>query len=122
MSLDGRADELEPARSGGGAGLVLPANRPDVWWLAAAKVGGFWPTSNLPTPTSLLEKSEDPEPMLIEKRPGRHGARPRLFCFSQALHLPEYSLPAADQPRNRCFTGPIEPTNAWYAIAKNRRA
>jgi GDP-L-fucose synthase len=41
----------------------------------------------------------------------REAAVPRLV-----LHLPE-ACPAAD-PEEALLTGPLEPTNEWYAIAK----
>tara|TARA_Y100001968_G_scaffold333876_1_gene400433 strand:- start:7807 stop:8772 length:966 start_codon:yes stop_codon:yes gene_type:complete len=87
-------------------------NRPDVVVLAAAKVGGIY--ANNTFPASFLLDNLMIQNNVIEI--GRKlGVRRLLFLGSNCIY-PKY----ANQPirEEELLTGPLEPTNEGYAIAK----
>lgn len=90
----------------------LQANKPDVVVLAAATVGGI--EANRSRPADFLMEN-----LLIEtnviKAAWRAGVRRLLFLGSSCIY-PKYT----EQPirEESLLTGALEPTNAWYAIAK----
>jgi GDP-L-fucose synthase len=88
------------------------AHRPDIVILAAARVGGIHANDtyaadfirdNLAIQTNVIDAA------------WRHGARKLTFLGSSCIY-PKLS----PQPMNEdcLLTGPLEPTNEWYAIAK----
>jgi GDP-L-fucose synthase len=80
--------------------------------MAAAKVGGI--LANDTYPADFLYDNLVIETNIIDaawRKRRRQAAVPRLV-----LHLSE--VRAAADPRGRLLTGPLEPTNEWYAIAK----
>ncbi|MDW8369391.1 MAG: GDP-L-fucose synthase [Geminicoccaceae bacterium] len=87
-------------------------NRPQVVILAAAKVGGI--LANATYPVDFLEQN-----LLIEVNTIRAaflaGVEKLLFLGSSCIY-PKF----APQPirEEALLTGPLEPTNHWYAIAK----
>ncbi|MCS6779907.1 MAG: GDP-L-fucose synthase [Geminicoccaceae bacterium] len=87
-------------------------NRPQVVILAAAKVGGI--LANATYPVDFLEQN-----LLIEVNTIRAaflaGVEKLLFLGSSCIY-PKF----APQPirEEALLTGPLEPTNQWYAIAK----
>lgn len=88
------------------------AQRPDVVVLAAAKVGGIH--ANAAYPADFLLDNLKIETHVIENA-WRHGARRLLFLGSSCIY-PKF----AQQPirEEALLGGALEPTNAWYAIAK----
>jgi GDP-L-fucose synthase len=88
------------------------ANRPDVVVVAAAKVGGILANNSLPA--DFLYENLVIETNLIDAA-HRHDAAKLLFLGSSCIY-PKF----ADQPirEDALLTGPLEPTNEWYAIAK----
>lgn len=88
------------------------AHRPDVVVLAAGKVGGIGANASQPV-EFLLDN------LLIEANvigaAHRFGVQKLLFLGSSCIY-PKF----ADQPiaESALLTGPLEPTNQWYAIAK----
>ena len=88
------------------------AQRPDVVVLAAAKVGGI--LANNSYPADFLLESLKIETHVIETA-WRSGVRRLLFLGSSCIY-PKF----AEQPirEESLLTGALEPTNAWYAIAK----
>ena len=86
--------------------------RPDVVVLAAATVGGI--EANRSRPTDFLLENLRIETQVIEAA-WRAGVRRLLFLGSSCIY-PKF----AEQPirEESLLTGPLEPTNAWYAIAK----
>ncbi|WP_398468472.1 GDP-L-fucose synthase family protein [Tardiphaga sp.] len=92
--------------------LWLEKNRPDVVVLAAAKVGGIGANNALPV--DFLCENMRIQLNVIE---GSHavGVERLLFLGSSCIY-PKF----AQQPinENELLTGPLEPTNEWYAIAK----
>ena len=101
-------DLLDPVAVNGWFG----AQRPDVVVLAAAKVGGI--LANSTYPADFLLDNLKIQNHVIEAA-WRHGVRRLLFLGSSCIY-PKF----ADQPirEEALLTGPLEPTNEWYAIAK----
>ena len=87
-------------------------HQPTVVVLAAAKVGGIQANSSYPA-DFLLENLKI-QTNVIETA-WRSGVRRLLFLGSSCIY-PKF----ADQPirEEELLTGPLEPTNEWYAIAK----
>jgi GDP-L-fucose synthase len=88
------------------------AQRPEVVVLAAAKVGGI--LANATYPADFLLENIKIQNHVIENA-WRQGARRLLFLGSSCIY-PKF----AEQPirEESLLTGALEPTNAWYAIAK----
>tara|TARA_B100000674_G_C37949068_1_gene966358 strand:+ start:1352 stop:2359 length:1008 start_codon:yes stop_codon:yes gene_type:complete len=86
--------------------------RPDVVVLAAATVGGI--EANRSRPADFLLQNLRIETQVIETA-WRTGVRRLLFLGSSCIY-PKF----AEQPirEESLLTGALEPTNAWYAIAK----
>ncbi len=86
--------------------------RPDAVFLAAAKVGGI--VANDTWPADFLYDNLMIEANIIEAS-FRAGVGKLLFLGSSCIY-PKF----APQPitEDALLTGPLEPTNEWYAIAK----
>ncbi|KEF42983.1 MAG: GDP-fucose synthetase [Cyanobium sp. CACIAM 14] len=86
--------------------------RPDVVVLAAARVGGI--LANATFPADFLLENLKIQQHVIESA-WRSGARRLLFLGSSCIY-PKF----AEQPirEEALLSGPLEPTNEWYAIAK----
>ena len=86
--------------------------RPEVVLLAAARVGGI--LANDTYPADFLFDNLMIEANVIEAARG-HGAEKLLFLGSSCIY-PKF----AEQPlvEEALLTGPLEPTNEWYAVAK----
>jgi GDP-L-fucose synthase len=85
---------------------------PDVVFVAAAKVGGIvandkWPADflydNLAIETNIIEAAR------------QIGVRKLLFLGSSCIYPGHATQPLQE---SALMTGPLEPTNQWYAIAK----
>jgi GDP-L-fucose synthase len=87
-------------------------HQPTVVVLAAAKVGGIH--ANATYPADFLLENLKIQTHVIETA-WRSGVRRLLFLGSSCIY-PKF----ADQPiqEETLLTGPLEPTNEWYAIAK----
>jgi GDP-L-fucose synthase len=90
----------------------MAANPVDLIFLAAAKVGGI--AANDTLPGEFLYDNMMIEANVIEGA-RRTGAAKLVFLGSSCIY-PKH----ADQPmrEDALLTGPLEPTNQWYAIAK----
>lgn len=87
-------------------------NRPDVVIVAAAKVGGIAANDSLPG--AFLYDNLMIEANLIEAaRLG--GAAKLLFLGSSCIYPRMAPQPITEEA---LLTGPLEPTNEWYAVAK----
>ncbi|ONF96397.1 GDP-L-fucose synthase [Sphingomonas jeddahensis] len=88
------------------------ANRPDAVFLAAAKVGGI--LANDSYPADFLYDNLMIEANVIEAAHAQDVEK-LLFLGSSCIY-PKF----APQPisEDALLTGPLEPTNEWYAIAK----
>jgi len=87
-------------------------HKPTVVVLAAAKVGGI--QANTTYPADFLLDNLKIQTNVIETA-WRSGVRRLLFLGSSCIY-PKF----AEQPirEEALLTGPLEPTNEWYAIAK----
>lgn len=86
--------------------------RPDVVFLAAAKVGGIMANDNYPA-DFLLDN------LLIETAivAGAHATNvAKLVFLGSSCIYPKFAPQPI--PEEALLTGPLEPTNEWYAIAK----
>jgi len=86
--------------------------RPDLVLVAAAKVGGIH--ANDTRPAEFLYDNLMIEANIIEA--ARHVGTSKLVFLGSSCIYPKF----APQPINEdaLLTGPLEPTNEWYAIAK----
>ena len=87
-------------------------HQPDVVVLAATKVGGIH--ANATYPADFLLENLKIQSHVIETA-WRSGVRRLLFLGSSCIY-PKF----AEQPikEEALLTGPLEPTNEWYAVAK----
>ena len=101
-------DLLDP----GAVAAWMAQQRPDVVVLAAAKVGGI--QANNTHPADFLLDNLKIQNHVIESA-WRNGVRRLLFLGSSCIY-PKFAV----QPirEEALLTGPLEPTNEWYAIAK----
>ncbi|MBM7406062.1 MULTISPECIES: GDP-L-fucose synthase [Sphingomonas] len=106
----GRA-ELDLRRQGAVEGWMA-AHRPDAIFLAAAKVGGI--LANDRAPADFLYDNLLIEANVVEAA-YRTGVGKLMLLGSSCIY-PKF----ADQPipEEALLTGPLEPTNQWYAVAK----
>lgn len=90
----------------------IEANKPDMVFVAAAKVGGI--LANSTYPADFLYDNLMIASNVIEAS-HRVGVSKLMFLGSSCIY-PKF----ADQPirEESLLTGPLEPTNEWYAIAK----
>lgn len=90
----------------------IEKNRPDAIFLAAAKVGGI--LANDSYPADFLYDNLILEANIIHAA-YKAGVEKLLFLGSSCIY-PKF----AEQPivEDALLTGPLEPTNEWYAIAK----
>ena len=86
--------------------------RPEYVFLAAAKVGGI--LANSTYPADFIRDNLQIQTNVIDAA-YRHGVKKLLFLGSSCIY-PKY----APQPMKEEYllTGPLEPTNEWYAVAK----
>jgi GDP-L-fucose synthase len=88
------------------------AEKPEYVFLAAAKVGGILANNNYPA--DFLYDNLAIQTNVIEAA-RRHGARKLLFLGSSCIYPKMAPQPIREE---YLLTGPLEPTNEWYAIAK----
>ena len=81
-------------------------------FLAAAKVGGI--RANDTYPADFLRDNLQIQTAVIHAA-WAHGTRKRLFLGSSCIYPKLAPQPIREQS---LLTGPLEPTNEWYAIAK----
>lgn len=90
----------------------LSANRPQAIFLAAATVGGIM--ANATRPAEFLYENLVIETNVIHGA-WRAGAEKLLFLGSSCIYP---KLAPQPMTEDALLTGPLEPTNEWYAIAK----
>lgn len=88
------------------------ANRPDAVLVAAAKVGGI--LANDTYPAQFLYENLMIEANVIHAA-HVNGVEKLLFLGSSCIYPKMAPQP---MPESSLLTGPLEPTNEWYAIAK----
>jgi GDP-L-fucose synthase len=86
--------------------------KPEYVFLAAAKVGGI--LANDTRPAQFLYDNLAVQTNVIDSA-YRHGAKKLLFLGSSCIYP---KLAPQPMPEECLLTGPLEPTNEWYAIAK----
>jgi len=88
------------------------SERPEQVYLAAARVGGI--LANDSRPGDFIGENLAIQSNVIDSA-RRHGTKKLLFLGSSCIY-PKF----APQPisEDSLLTGPLEPTNEWYAIAK----
>ena len=86
--------------------------KPDVVVVAAAKVGGILANSSFP-----VEFLADNLAIALNVIQGSHkaGVRKLLFLGSSCIYPGRAPQPMREE---MLLTGPLEPTNEWYAVAK----
>jgi GDP-L-fucose synthase len=86
--------------------------RPEYVFLAAAKVGGILANSSYPA--DFLRDNLAIQNNVIDAA-CRHGVKKLLFLGSSCIYPKLAPQPIREE---YLLTGPLEPTNEWYAIAK----
>lgn len=90
----------------------LQAQRPDIVLVAAARVGGI--LANASFPVDFLADNLRIELALI-RASHAVGVRKLLFLGSSCIYPRDCPQPIRE---DYLLTGPLEPTNEWYALAK----
>jgi GDP-L-fucose synthase len=90
----------------------MMANRPQAVFVPAAKVGGI--LANDTYPAGFLYDNLMIEANIIHSA-WRAGVEKLLFLGSSCIYPKEAPQPI---PEEALLTGPLEPTNEWYAVAK----
>ena len=103
--------ELDLTRQGA-VEQFFAASRPEYVFFAAAKVGGI--LANNTYPAEFIQDNLVIQTNIIDSA-WRHGARKLLFLGSSCIY-PKFA--PQPMPEDCLLTGPLEPTNEWYAIAK----
>jgi len=88
------------------------AERPDLVFLAAARVGGI--RANAARPAEFIYENLVIETNVI-RAAFEHGCRKLLFLGSSCIYPRLAPQPMREED---LLTGPLEPTNEWYAVAK----
>jgi GDP-L-fucose synthase len=90
----------------------MASTKPDIVFLAAAKVGGI--LANDRYPADFLHDNLMIEANIINTA-AKIGVSKLLFLGSSCIYPKMSPQPIAE---NALLTGPLEPTNEWYAVAK----
>ncbi len=88
------------------------ANRPEVVVHAAAKVGGIGANNNFPVDFLCDNLSVE---LNVVRASHAIGVQRLLFLGSSCIYPKHAAQPISE---DQLLTGPLEPTNEWYAIAK----
>jgi len=104
-------DELDLTRQNA-VEQFFAAERPTHVFLAAARVGGI--VANDTYPADFIRDNLLIETNIIDAA-WRHGATKLLFLGSSCIYP---RLAPQPMQEDHLLTGPLEPTNEWYAIAK----
>lgn len=99
-------------RDAAGVDVWLAARRPHVVLLAAAKVGGI--AANERYPVEFLRDNLLIETAVIEAA-AQHAVERLVFLGSSCVYPKHAKQPIREES---LLSGPLEPTNEWYAIAK----
>jgi GDP-L-fucose synthase len=95
-----------------GVASFVQENRPAYVFMAAARVGGIH--ANATYPANFIHDNLVVQSNLIDAA-WRHGVRKLLFLGSSCIYPRMAPQPMKEE---YLLTGPLEPTNEWYAIAK----
>jgi GDP-L-fucose synthase len=114
----GFARVLAPSRSSldlrdrGAVERFFTAERPDYVFMAAAKVGGI--AANDSFPADFIRDNLEIQTNVIDAA-YRAGTRKLCFLGSSCIYP---RLAPQPMQESALLTGPLEPTNQWYAVAK----
>lgn len=86
--------------------------KPDYVFMAAAKVGGIWANDNLPA-DFILQNLQIQNNVIFEAK--EHHVKRLLFLGSSCIYPRNCPQPIQE---DYLLTGPLEPTNRPYALAK----
>lgn len=109
LTVDRKTLDLRDQR---GVAEWMEATRPDVVVLAAAKVGGI--QANDRQPADFLGENLVIQSNIIDAA-ATTGVRKLLFLGSSCIYPRMAPQPIREES---LLSGPLEPTNQWYAIAK----
>jgi len=109
--LTARRDECD-LRNPDEVDTWLRAVRPHAVFLAAARVGGIY--ANDTRPAEFIYDNLMIQTNVIEAA-RRHGVEKLMFLGSSCIYP---RLAPQPIPEAALLTGPLEPTNQWYAVAK----
>jgi GDP-L-fucose synthase len=104
-------DELD-LRDTQAVDAFFAAEKPDRVFLAAAKVGGI--RANDAYPAEFIRDNLQIQTNVIDAA-WRHGVSKLCFLGSSCIYPREAPQPMSESV---LLTGPLEPTNQWYALAK----
>ncbi len=90
----------------------LKRNKPDAVFLAAAKVGGI--LANDSFPASFIYENLAIQANIVEA--SRQAGVQKLLLLGSSCIYPR--LASQPMSEDALLTGPLEPTNEWYAVAK----
>lgn len=99
-------------RDGAAVRAFFDVERPDYVFLAAAKVGGIW--ANATAPAEFIYDNLAIQTNVIHES-YRHGVKKLLFLGSSCIYPRDCPQPIKEE---YLLTGPLEPTNTPYAVAK----
>jgi GDP-L-fucose synthase len=99
-------------RDGAAVARFFAAERPAYVFLAAAKVGGIWANSR--SPAEFIHDNLAIQTNVIHQA-HLAGVRKLLFLGSSCIYPRECPQPIREE---YLLSGPLEPTNEWYAVAK----
>lgn len=109
LLLPGRALDL---RNQSAVEEFFATHRPEVVLLAAARVGGIAANANYPA--DFIRDNLQIQTNVVDAA-CRLGTRKLVFLGSSCIYP---RLAPQPMPEDCLLTGPLEPTNEWYAIAK----
>jgi GDP-L-fucose synthase len=118
LAARGFARVLAPSRSAldlrdrTAVGRFFAAERPDYVFMAAAKVGGI--AANDSYPADFIRDNLEIQTNVIDAA-YRAGTRKLCFLGSSCIYPRLAPQPLQE---SSLLTGPLEPTNQWYAVAK----
>ena len=118
LATRGFARVLAPSRStldlrdGAAVDRFFTAERPDYVFVAAAKVGGI--VANDSYPADFIRDNLEIQTNVIDAA-YRAGTRKLCFLGSSCIYPRLAPQPLQE---SSLLTGPLEPTNQWYAVAK----
>jgi GDP-L-fucose synthase len=99
-------------RSQAAVDQFFATQRPELVMLAAARVGGIH--ANDAFPADFIRDNLQVQTNVIDSA-YRHGTRKLVFLGSSCIYPKLAPQPMSE---DSLLTGPLEPTNEWYAIAK----
>ena len=87
-------------------------NKPEYVFVAAARVGGIW--ANNEFPATFIYENLQIQNNLVDAA-YRFGVRKLVFLGSSCIYPKHAPQPMKEE---HLLSGPLEPTNEWYAVAK----